>query len=83
MTRLVNDYNFDTQKMGLDVRLPHITPHTLRHTGCSRMAEAGIDPRTLQSILGHSTIKMTMEIYNHVTDDRLADEIKKMDLRMV
>lgn len=83
MTRLVNDYNFDAQKMGLDVGLPHITPHTLRHTGCSRMAEAGIDPRTLQSILGHSTIKMTMEIYNHVTDDRLTNEIKKMNLQVV
>ncbi|WP_448783464.1 tyrosine-type recombinase/integrase [Blautia sp.] len=44
--------------------LPPITPHILRHTGCTRMAEAGIDPRTLQDIMGHASMKMTMELYN-------------------
>ena len=53
--------------------------HLLRHTACSRMAEAGIDPRTLQTILGHSSIRMTMEVYNHVTDERLSNEIRKLD----
>ena len=50
-------------------------PHILRHTGCTRMVEAGIDPRTLQDIMGHASMKMTMELYNHVTDERLMNEI--------
>ncbi len=51
----------------------------LRHTSCSRMAEAGVDPRTLQDIMGHASMKMTMELYNHVTDERLTNEIQKLN----
>ena len=80
LKRIVEDYNRDIKKFKKDSEeLPHIHPHLLRHTACSRMAEAGIDPRTLQTILGHSSIRMTMEVYNHVTDERLSNEIKKLD----
>ena len=58
-------------------------PHILRHTGCTRMAEAGIDPRTLQDIMGHASMKMTMELYNHVTDERLMNEIQKLNDRRI
>ena len=51
----------------------------LRHTSCSRMAEAEVDPRTLQDIMGHASMKMTMELYNHVTDERLTNEIQKLN----
>ena len=63
--------------------LPHIHPHLLRHTSCSRMAEAGVDPRTLQDIMGHASMKMTMELYNHVTDERLTNEIQKLNNRRI
>lgn len=59
--------------------LPHISAHILRHTGCTRMAEAGIDIKTLQYIMGHEDIKITMNIYNHVDMNRVGEEIKKMD----
>lgn len=50
---------------------------------CSRMAEAGVDPRTLQDIMGHASMKMTMELYNHVTNERLTNEIQKLNNRRI
>lgn len=48
------------------VLLPSISAHTLRHTGCTRMAESGMDIKTLQYIMGHATLSITMDIYNHI-----------------
>lgn len=60
--------------------LPRISAHILRHTGCTRMAECGVDPKVLQYIMGHSNIVVTMEVYNHITEkQRIEKEIRKMD----
>ena len=62
------------------VLLPHISAHILRHTGCTRMAEAGMDPKVLQYIMGHADVTITMGIYNHVCGkERVAREMKKLD----
>lgn len=61
------------------ILLPHISAHILRHTACTRMAEAGIDPKVLQAIMGHSNISVTMDVYNHVDPLRVQREIKKME----
>jgi integrase len=53
-----------------DVVLPDFTPHTLRHTFCTRMAENGIDVKVLQEIMGHKNISVTMQVYNHVDFER-------------
>lgn len=45
---------------------PNITPHVLRHTFCSNMAAAGIDPKSLQTIMGHSNVSVTYDVYTHV-----------------
>ena len=58
--------------------LPHITAHVLRHTGCTRMAENGIDIKVLQEIMGHSDISVTMNVYNHVDFDRIHAEADKI-----
>lgn len=55
-----------------------ITMHTLRHTFATRCVENGMNPKVLQSILGHSTISVTMDTYVHVTDSELHNEIKKL-----
>lgn len=59
--------------------LPNITSHILRHTACTRMAEAGVDLKVIQGIMGHKHIETTMEIYNHVNVQRMNQESKKMN----
>lgn len=61
--------------------LPNISTHILRHTACTRMAERGMDQRTLQEIMGHQNLALTMRVYNHVDDKRMRDEMDKMDAR--
>lgn len=41
------------------LQIPRITPHVCRHTFCSRMASARMNPKTLQYIMGHSDISVT------------------------
>lgn len=59
--------------------LPDFTPHTLRHTYCTRMAENGIDIRVLQELMGHKTLAVTMQVYNHISDDRCKNEVDRME----
>lgn len=54
-----------------------ISMHVLRHTFATRCIEAGMRPKTLQKILGHSSITLTMNLYVHVTHDSLKDEMEK------
>ncbi len=51
--------------------------HTIRHTFATRCVESGMNFKTLQTILGHSKISMTMDRYAHVTADTLKLEIGK------
>lgn len=57
--------------------LPRITPHVCRHTFCSKMARLGINPKSLQYIMGHSEIAVTMDTYTHLQfEDAMADYLK-------
>lgn len=46
--------------------LPKITPHGLRHTATSLLLQSGENPRVVADMLGHSTTRMTMDVYAHV-----------------
>ncbi len=59
------------------VQLPHISNHLLQHTGCTRMAESGMVPKVLQTVMGHSDITVTMRIYKHVDQERMEKEMRK------
>ena len=48
------------------VQMPKITPHVCRHTFCSKMAKSGMNPKTLQYIMGHVDISVTLNTYSHV-----------------
>lgn len=62
-----NGYNFE-----------RITPHIFRHTFATRAIEAGMPPQVLKSILGHSSLAMTMDLYSHVMPDTKAFEMEKI-----
>ena len=49
--------------------------HVLRHTFATRCIEAGMLPKTLQKIMGHSNIGITMNLYVHITEDEKQKEI--------
>ena len=48
--------------------IPQVTPHVCRHTFCSNCAAAGMSPKTLQLIMGHSSIEFTLNVYTHIED---------------
>ncbi|MGN1202594.1 MAG: tyrosine-type recombinase/integrase [Eubacterium sp.] len=61
------------------VQMPNITPHICRHTYCSNMAKSGMNPKTLQYLMGHSDIGVTLNTYTHLGLDDAADELKRME----
>jgi len=61
-----------------DEALPNITPHTLRHTFCTRLANAGMNPKSLQYIMGHSNISMTLNYYAHASFDSAKEEMERL-----
>ena len=63
------------------IELQPFTPHTFRHTFATRAIESGMNPKTLQRILGHGTLQMTMDLYCHVTEDTLFEEMEKFERR--
>lgn len=48
------------------VQMPDVTPHVCRHTFSSNMANSGMNPKTLQYIMGHSDIGVTLNTYTHI-----------------
>lgn len=63
------------KKLNLNI----ITFHGLRHSYATRLFEQGIQIKTVQKLMRHSDIKMTMNIYIHVMPDIVEDAIKKID----
>lgn len=55
-----------------------MTPHVLRHTFCTEMANRGMNPKTLQAIMGHSSITLTMDYYAHASVDSAQAEMDKL-----
>lgn len=63
---------------GAGYEFPRITSHTFRHTFATRAIEAGMQPQILKTILGHSSLAMTMDLYSHVLPDTKAEEMEKI-----
>ena len=61
------------------LQLPNISPHVCRHTYCSNMAKAGMNPKTLQYLMGHGDIGVTLNTYTHLGLDDEADELSRLN----
>lgn len=59
------------------------TPHTFRHTFATRALENGMQIKTLSRVLGHGEIQLTMNLYCHVTEDTLVEEMRKMEQKCI
>ena len=65
----------DLYKLCDKAGIKHFGMHTLRHTYATRAIERGVPPKVLQQLLGHASIKTTMDRYVHVTDESLSKAI--------
>ena len=61
------------------VQIPNITPHVCRHTYCSNMTRAGMNPKTLQYLMGHSEIGVTMNTYTHLGLEDAKNEMIRLE----
>lgn len=73
------DYDLSLLNICKKAGIERISMHTLRHTFATRCIESGMKPKTLQMILGHSQISMTMDLYVHVTEEEKEKEMKKFE----
>lgn len=53
--------------------------HCFRHTFATRCFEAGIQPKTVQTYLGHATLQMTMDLYTSVLENHKQEEMQKLE----
>ncbi len=62
--------------------LPHISAHILRHTACTRLAEAGLEPKVLQYIMGHTNISVTLDVYTHLDFSQIQGKMESVQKNM-
>ena len=70
--KLVDKYNSKHEEP-----LPKITPHVMRHTFCTRLANAGMNPKALQYVMGHSNITITLNLYTHASLETVKSELQR------
>lgn len=61
-----------------DNEFPRFSGHTFRHTFATRCFEAGVQPKVVQSYLGHASLKMTMDLYTHITEEKANSDIERI-----
>ncbi len=83
LTDIVNSYNKQekaiAEREGVEPEyLPHFSCHILRHTFCTRLCERDVNLKVIQTIMGHANIKITMDIYAEVSEEKKRSEIDKL-----
>ena len=71
----------DLQKGGSGV-IPAFTAHSLRHTFATRALEANVPPKVLAYWLGHKTVRITLDVYQHILPEFNQSSVEKMDEKM-
>lgn len=64
------------------IHLEPFTSHALRDTFATRYIEQGGNPQTLKTILGHSSLSMTMDLYSHVLPNTRQEEMDRIKIRI-
>ena len=72
-----SSYDTHLYKLCDKAGLEHFCMHALRHTYATRAIESGMQPKVLQKLLGHASIKTTMDRYVHVTDDTMFQAVRQ------
>ena len=81
--KIVRDINMDesikaTKENRKPIIFGAVPPHSIRHSFCSRCFEAGMHPKVVQALMGHSDYSTTMNIYTHVSESMLKEESQKI-----
>lgn len=74
-----SSYDTHLYKLCDEAGIKRFCMHALRHTYATRAIESGMQPKVLQKLLGHASIKTTMDRYVHVTDDSLAHAVRQFE----
>lgn len=74
-----SSYDTHLYKLCDDAGIKRFCMHALRHTYATRAIEGGMQPKVLQKLLGHKSIKTTMDRYVHVTDDSMTSAIRQFE----
>ena len=74
-----SSYDTHLYKLCDEAGIERFCMHALRHTYATRAIESGMQPKVLQKLLGHASIKTTMDRYVHVTDDSLTKAVQQFE----
>ena len=74
-----SSYDTHLYKLCDEAVIKRFCMHALRHTYATRAIEGGMQPKVLKKLLGHASIKTTMDRYVHLTDDSLQSAVRQFE----
>ena len=74
-----SSYDTHLYKLCDEAKIKRFCMHALRHTYATRAIESGMQPKVLQRLLGHGSIKTTMDRYVHVTEDSMLNAVRQFE----